>query len=974
MNPISPSASKRLTFAVGLCLTGMAGLLAPNAAAQGSSNSSYTISTVAGVAPGSADGTGTAARFYRPSYAAVDSSGNLYVSDSGNFTIRKITPAGVVTTLAGLAGKSGFADGAGTAARLGTPYGLFVDSSGNIYFADATDSAIREVSPGGTVTTLIGGPTVVAGGGSTESGFPLIYSPSDVAVDASGNIFVSEGTPNVILKLTKGSSVTGSYTVTTFAGSGNLGGADGTGTAAGFDDPQGLAIDSSGNLYVADTGDQTIRKITPAGVVTTLAGKHATTGNSDGTGSAALFNQPTDVKLDSSGNLYVIDSGNGTVRKVTSGGAVTTLAGTAGTVGSADGTGGAAQFDSPTGDAVDSSGNVYVGDTGNETIRKITPAGAVTTLAGVASPGSNDGTGTAARFNNPNSIAVDSSGNMYLADTGNDTVRKISPAGVVTTLAGAPGLFGSADGTGNFARFTAPDAVAVDASGNVYVADSGNATIRKVTPAGVVTTFAGTAEKFGSTDGTGTAAEFNNPQGVAVDGAGNLYVADTNNQTIRRITPAGVVTTFAGTAGKTGYVDGTGSAALFNGPTGLVADVSGNLYVADTNNAAIRKVTPAGVVTSLPDAGNLNYITCVAVDGYGNVYTALLGAIVEITPSGVMTTLAGSEFALGSADGVGSAALLSDPKGLAMDAYGNLYIADTLNNTVRLGLLASAPPSTQTARLVNLSVRANAGSGSETLIGGFAISGAGQKNMLIRGDGPSLSAFGVSGILPDPELVLYESGSQQIASNAGWGNSSTLANAFTQVGAFPFASGSKDSALLSTLLPGAYTANVTSVSGDSGTVLLELYDADQGTPTARVINVSARCEAGTGSQTLIAGFAVSGSGTEKLLIRGDGPVLTSFGVTGALATPVLTLFDSNGKVIATDIGWANAPSGGSSPVSATFGVATPAAFAQVGAFSLPSGSADCALVASLPPGTYTVQVAGVGNTTGVALVEVYELP
>jgi len=194
------------------------------------------------------------------------------------------------------------------------------------------------------------------------------------------------------------------------------------------------------------------------------------------------------------------------------------------------------------------------------------------------------------------------------------------------------------------------------------------------------------------------------------------------------------------------------------------------------------------------------------------------------------------------------------------------------------------------------------------------------------------------------------------------------------VGAFPFASGSKDSALLSTLLPGAYTANVTSVSGDSGTVLLELYDADQGTPTARIINVSARCEAGTGSQTLIAGFAVSGSGTEKLLIRGDGPVLTSFGVTGALATPVLTLFDSAGKVIATDIGWTNAPSGGSSSVTATVGVATPAAFAQVGAFALPSGSADCALVASLPPGTYTVQVAGAGNTTGVALVEVYELP
>ena len=974
MNPKSPSASKRLTFAAGLCLTGMAGLFAPNAAtAQGSSNSSYTISTLAGVAPGSADGTGTAARFFGPSNVAVDGSGNLYVVDGSNHTIRKITPAGVVTTLAGLAGHLGFVDGTGSAALLGSTRGLALDGSGNIFFADG--AAVRELTPAGVVSTLVGSANIIVTGGSSGTTVPSIYTPVGVAVDASGNIYVSDSGANKILKLSKAGSVTGTYTVTTFAGSGNLGSSDGTGTAAGFNDPQGLAIDSSGNLYLADSGDQTIRRITPAGVVSTLAGRAGTAGNSDGTGTAALFHLPSGVSVDSSGNVYVVDAGNDTIRKVTSAGVVTTLAGTAGAVGSADGTGGAAQFDSPFGDAVDGSGNVYVADTGNDTIRKITSAGAVTTFAGAASAGSNDGTGTAARFNAPGAIAVDSSGNLYLSDTGNDTIRKITPAGIVTTLAGAPGLLGSADGTGNFARFTAPYGIGVDASGNVYVADTGNTTIRKITPAGVVTTIAGAAGKFGSTDGMGTAAEFNDPKGVAVDAAGNLYVADTGNDTIRKITQAGVVTTLAGSVGNAGYTDGTGSAAQFNGPTGLFVDISGNLYVADTNNNAVRKVTPAGVVTSMPGAGNLAFVLGVALDGSGNLYAAIGDEIVEVLPNGTMTTLAGTEFIVGNADGVGSAAQFSNPGGMAMDAYGNLYIADTNNNAVRLGLLASAPPSTQTARLVNLSVRASAGSGSETLIGGFAISGAGQKNVLIRGDGPSLSAFGVSGFLPDPELLLFENfNPTPIASNAGWGGSSLLSSTFTQVGAFAFASGSKDSALLSTLLPGAYTANVTSVSGDGGTVLLELYDADQGTPTARIINVSARCEAGTGSQTLIAGFAVSGSGTEKLLIRGDGPVLTSFGVTGALATPVLTLFDSDGKVIATDIGWANAPSGGPSPVSATFGVATPAAFAQVGAFSLPSGSADCALVASLPPGTYTVQVAGVGNTTGVALVEVYELP
>ena len=215
--------------------------------------------------------------------------------------------------------------------------------------------------------------------------------------------------------------------------------------------------------------------------------------------------------------------------------------------------------------AVDAAGNVYVADTGNDTIRKITPAGVVTTLAGTAGQaGSADGTGTAARFNEPDGVAVDAAGNVYVADTNNDTIRKITPAGVVTTLAGTAGQAGSADGTGAAAQFNAPEGVAVDGAGNVYVADTGNDTIRKITPAGVVTTLAGTAGQVGSADGTGSAARFNDPDGVAVDGAGNVYVADTINDTIREITPAGVVTTLAGSPGQYGSADGTGAAAQFD--------------------------------------------------------------------------------------------------------------------------------------------------------------------------------------------------------------------------------------------------------------------------------------------------------------------------------------------------------------------------------------------------------------------------
>src|SRR5439155_440578 len=264
---------------------------------------------------------------------------------------------------------------------------------------------------------------------------------------------------------------------------------------------------------------------------------------------------------------------NHTIRKITPAGAVTTLAGSAGQSGAADGAGSAARFYYPEGVAVDGAGNVYVADWGNYTIRKITSAGAVTTLAGSAGQsGTEDGTGTAARFDYPTGVAVDSAGNVYVADSYNNTIRKITPAGAVTTLTGSAGEFGSGDGIGRGARFNDPIGVAVDSAGNVYVADSNNHTIRKVTSAGAAATLAGSAGQMGSGDGTGTAARFNDPTGLAVDSDGNVYVSDTHNYTIRKITPAGVVTTLAGSAGQDGGVDGLGSAAQFDYPFGVAVD------------------------------------------------------------------------------------------------------------------------------------------------------------------------------------------------------------------------------------------------------------------------------------------------------------------------------------------------------------------------------------------------------------------
>jgi hypothetical protein len=324
----------------------------------------------------------------------------------------------------------------------------------------------------------------------------------------------------------------------------------------------------------------------------TLAGVAGSSGSSDGTGSTARFNFPYSIAIDTAGNVYVADTYNQTIRKITNAGVVTTLAGSAGNAGSTNGTGSAARFNLPEGIAVDTAGNVFVADTFNHTIRKVTSAGIVTTFAGSAgSFGSTDGTGSAARFRFPYDIAVDTAGNVFVADTDNHTIRKITSAGVVTTLAGTAGSSGSTDGTGSAARFNFPSGVSLDTAGNIYVADQVNNTIRKVTSVGVVTTLAGTAGSSGSADGTGSAARFNFPWDIAVDTAGNLFVTDQSNNTIRKITSAGVVTTIAGSAGNSGSANGTGSAARFDSPSGIAVSTAGNVFVADRANHTIRNST-----------------------------------------------------------------------------------------------------------------------------------------------------------------------------------------------------------------------------------------------------------------------------------------------------------------------------------------------------------------------------------------------
>jgi len=343
-------------------------------------------------------------------------------------------------------------------------------------------------------------------------------------------------------------------------------------------------VDGSGNVSVGIACSSLPAGPTP--ILSLLAGSVAQ-GNVDGTGTAARFNSPNALATDSAGNLYVAEYN--TVRKIAPGGVVTTLAGAAGTAGSSDGAGAGARFNQPGGIAVDSAGNVYVADTGNNTIRLITPAGNVTTLAGSAGVyGTVDGTGSGATFAAPVGIAVaEPSGIVYVSEYGGNTVRAIAPGGVVTTLAGAAGVAGSIDGTGTAARFFQPQGMKINAAGNLILADSGNSTIRQVTPAGVVTTVAGIAGVTGAADGAVNAATFFVPLDVVIDAAGDIYVADNNNFELRKISAGGTVSTIAGTAGQDVFNAGVLPGALQN-PTSL-ALVGSTLYLTTLN--AVAQIT-----------------------------------------------------------------------------------------------------------------------------------------------------------------------------------------------------------------------------------------------------------------------------------------------------------------------------------------------------------------------------------------------
>jgi len=620
--------------------------------------------------PGNLDGTGAAARFRLPSTTtsgiARDAADNLYLADQGNHTIRKITPSGVVSTFAGAAGVSGAADGPAADARFNLPMAVAVDALGNVFVSDSGNATVRKITPTGVVSTLAGkaGVRGIDDGPGASARFNY---PGGIAVDAGGNLYltdVGDTTGRVRMVSTQGMVST-------------LGGAQ-----ALFNWPLGIAVDGARTVYVADIADALIYQINPLGQVSTLAGGAPDKGGSpDGVGSKARFTTPGGLALDGSGHLLVADSSDCTVRKVAADGTVTTVIGQHGRCDA-----GAGHLSVSGWVASMSDGGVAIVEadrlfSGSAQIRRATSSGQLSVLAGALLPvDSVNGQGASALLGERLiGAATDAAGNVYVVDTGKNTVRKIAPDGKVSTLAGsAADPAGYQDGPGATARFDNPVAVATDRHGNVYVSDSGNHTIRKITPAGEVSTLAGSASAMPAhLDGLARDARFLSllAGGLAVDMADNIWVLD--DDTLRMISSNLDVST----AGL------TGEKLTLNAPAGLAADGSGNVYVSQGD--AIVRIDPAhGELRVLATGlGTPGALAVDAVGNVyladANAALPLTSSIRKITPTGAVSTVIGTPGAYGVRLGAlpGS---LGACTGLAFTPAGDLVLNIAGENSVLL--------------------------------------------------------------------------------------------------------------------------------------------------------------------------------------------------------------------------------------------------------------------------------------------------
>ena len=570
---------------------------------------------------GNSNGNGSAARFSTFNFAAnlaLDANGNIYTTDNGSPTIRKITPQGVATTYAGLFGAVAPVDGPLASATFGYPTAIAVDRSDNLYIGDG--NRLRRITPAGVVSTI----ATLGEGGQIQG----------LAVAANSNVYAA--THGAVYVITPA----GTATLLAGYGAGNF-----VDSPNGFSTLAGIALDASGNLIAADYGRSVVWQVAPDGTVTTLAGSAGSRGDTDGPGAGARFRAPIGVAIDAAARIFVTDAQSMVVRVITRSGSAANVATFSGH------------------------------NTGRNTVTLYLPDSA------------KDGNASTAQFSQPSGVAVNAAGELVVAD--GSAIRKVGADGTVSTLAGVLLNFSAADGTGTNASFDYGyygGALWADANGTLYLAEAQSDAVRRITPAGVVTTIAGALYAAGSADGAAGAARFSGPRGITGDGAGNLYVSDSGNRTIRKIAADGTVSTLAGSVGARGIADGSGSAARFTSLDGMVLDAAGNLFVIDnqTSSVAIRKITPAGVVTTFARIES-EYAEGLAIDAAGNLYLGGFGRYVvyKIGADGTVSMLAGAVDQYGTADGVGVAARFRGVGGVTTDPAGNVYAMDTGAGLIR---------------------------------------------------------------------------------------------------------------------------------------------------------------------------------------------------------------------------------------------------------------------------------------------------
>jgi uncharacterized protein (TIGR03437 family) len=667
-----------------LCLL-LALVWTPAAGGASPAPATYRIETVAGSANMGDGGPATAAQISTIQGIAVDRWGNLYLSDTGNHRVRKISASGVITTFAGT-GVAGFSGDGGpaAAAQLNLPYGLAVDLAGYVYVADLNNDRVRRIGPDGVITTVAGnGVRGSSGDGGAATSSPLL-TPRNVAVDAAGNFYFSEFDGHRVRKVTPDGRIS------TVAGTG-VAGFSGDGFPAanaqlGF--PAGLAVDRLGALYIADSQNHRVRKILAGGVISTVLG---------GSPSTAL-GTPVAIAVDIAGTLYVADIGYAGVHSYTVTGAWTTLQG----------------LSAPHDLAVDLNGVLYIAD--GTHIRKMV-SGQMQMVAGdgYLHAIGDGGLATDALLLQPSAIALNGAGSLYIADTGAQRVRQVPPTGVIQTLAGT-GVAGAAadNAVASAATINSPLGIALDAAGDILIADTGNNRIRRVAADGRIHNLVGTGVAGVGPEGLPPAqTQLHGPNGICTGRGGTLFVVDTGNNRVLQAAPQPLVVTAAGNANGipgAGYAGDGGSARLahLNRPNACALDSAGNLFIADTLNHSIRKVDRSGTISTVAGTGAAGFsgdegpataagISAplgVVVDDNGDIFIADTGnnRIRQVTPDGLIHTIAGQDAAGFSGDGGPAASAQIDaPGGLLLDGAGDLYFADTGNNRIRRLVPQAAP-------------------------------------------------------------------------------------------------------------------------------------------------------------------------------------------------------------------------------------------------------------------------------------------